>query len=387
MSDVPLPAGRSGGASSRGARRQALPDRPLLTAHRRPHLDAELRRHARQPGLGLIGLVLVVPVAVLLSVGAGGAEASVLVLGPLITFALPVAAMVAFWWEDWPGSSLRPGWSGLADTLVIAFAGILLTMLGQVVVDRLDLRGIFDATPGPGHVATFPGTMSIAGAAFVAMLQITFAWEGWPLRRLGRLTAGGAALAASWAVALVLYFAVDRGGLLTGAEFGAFLVLAGLWQVWFYVVWRGWPFAGLRRRWLRIVSANAVIVGGAGLTYAAAHLVGGVRPDTITAAAGQFIAVGLVVGILFEGWLQTRLPPAAERIVALAAVLLLGAALSLALAAYADTVTWTKATGEDWIGHVGLNAIGVSVILHVAIGRRWPFASGTPDAAPAEAAT
>jgi hypothetical protein len=47
---------------------------------------------------------------------------------------------------------------------------------------------------------------------------------------------------------------------------------------------------------VRIVSANAVIVGGAWLTYAAAHLVGGVRPDTITAAAGQFIAAGFASG-------------------------------------------------------------------------------------------
>ncbi|WP_143043957.1 hypothetical protein [Nonomuraea jiangxiensis] len=375
MGEVTLSADPAGGVSAR------LPDRPLLSAHPRPHLAAERLRHARQPGLGLAGLVLVVPVAVLLAVGAGGAEGSVLVLGPLITFALPVAAMIAFWWEDWPGSSLRPGWSGIADTLVIALAGVVLTMLGQAVAGGLDLRGLIDATPGPGHLATFPATMSIGGAAFVAMLQITFAWEGWPLRRLRRIPAGALALAASWVVALILYVAVDRGGLLSGAEFGAFLVVAGLWQVWFFVVWRGWPFAGLRRRWVRIMAGNAVVVGGAWVTYAAAHLAGGVRPDAVTAAAGQFVAAGLVVGVLFEGWLQNRLPPAAERVVALAAVLLLAAVLAGALTAYAGTVTWDRATAADWVGHAGLNAIGVSVILHVAIARRWPFTPRDPVAA------
>ncbi len=40
-------------------------------------------------------------------------------LGPLVTFALPAVAMIAFWWEDWPGSRLRPGWSGCVDTVLI----------------------------------------------------------------------------------------------------------------------------------------------------------------------------------------------------------------------------------------------------------------------------
>jgi hypothetical protein len=33
---------------------------------------------------------------------------------------------------------------------------------------------------------------------------------------------------------------------------------------------------------------------------------------------------------------------------------------------------------EDWIAYAGLNAVGVAVILHVTIARRWPFgAAGT----------
>lgn len=105
-------------------------------------------RTAAQPALGLAGLLLVVPLAALIAVGAGGADSSVVVLGPLATFALPAIALVGFWWENWPGSRLRPGWSGLLDTVLITLAAVLLTMLGQSLVGDLDLRGIFDPRQG-----------------------------------------------------------------------------------------------------------------------------------------------------------------------------------------------------------------------------------------------
>jgi hypothetical protein len=341
---------------------RSLPDRPLISTparlHARAFLDAERRRLALQPGLGLAGLLLVVPVAALLAVGAGGAEPSVLVFAPLVTFALPVVAMIAFWWEDWPGSRLRPGWSGLLDTIVVAIAAVGLTMLGQVVVGGLDMRAIFDPTPGPGHSPTFPATMPLAGAAFVAMLQLTLVCEGWPLRRLPAFAAGIAALAVSWVMALVLYA--------TGVESGALLVLIGAWQVWFFVAWRGWPFADMQRRWVRLVAGNATVIGGAWVTYAALHGAAGVAAATIVAAAGSFIAAALVVGMLFEAALLSR-------VATMASIVLLAAGLYLVLGAYADSVHWTRASRDDWVGHVGLNAIGVAVILHVAIGRRWPF--------------
>jgi hypothetical protein len=34
----------------------------------------------------------------------------------------------------------------------------------------------------------------------------------------------------------------------------------------------------------------------------------------------------------------------------------------------------TRVSADEWVTHVGLNALGVSIVLHVAIGRRWPFA-------------
>jgi hypothetical protein len=368
----------------------ASPDRAELTPVAvRLRVAGDEREHgARQPGVGLRGLGLVIPIAVLLSLGAGSLESSVLVLAPLVTFALPVVAMVAFWWEDWPGTRLRASWSGWADTVLIVVAAIVLTGVGQSIAGHLDLRGIFDPTPGPGHVRTFPDTLPLAGAAFVAMLEVTLVSEGWPFRRVPRRAAGVAALALSWAIALLVYFTlvgvhpaagsglVERTGPVTGADLGAVLVTIGAWQVWLFVAWRGWPVSEIDRRWLRLSAANVLVIGGGVATYVAAHSIAGVRPARLSAAAGSVVAAGLVLGMLLDGWLRTRLSPARERIVTLAGIVLLAVALAALLTAYADGRHFTRATPDDWVAHVGLNAIGVSVILHVAIGRRWPFATG-----------
>jgi len=174
------------------------------------------------------------------------------------------------------------------------------------------------------------------------------------------------ALAVSWAVALVLYAA----GVHRHPAFGAFLVLVGAWQVAVYLVWRGWPVAGVHGRGRRIAAGNAIVLGGALLTFVVVRL----RPATVSAAAGAFIAAGLVIAMLFEGWLR-------RRAAALAATVALAAALYSALTAYARSVPFTSVTSEEWVAHAGLNAIGVAVILHVAIGRRWPFAATDPEAA------
>ena len=151
--------GRRAGHGSALAVAASLPERPAVSAPAtptgasgRPAASARSARAARQPYLGLLGLLLVVPVAALVAVGVGGPESSLRVLGPLVTFALPVVAMVAFWWEDWPGSSLRPGWSGLVDTMVVAVLAVVLTLLGLLVVDG-DPGGVFTGAAFPGHDA------------------------------------------------------------------------------------------------------------------------------------------------------------------------------------------------------------------------------------------
>ena len=168
---APCPAGRRSATCEPGAG----PPRSRSRTSRQPYLGL----------LGLAGLLLVVPVAAP-SRSAPAVTGRVLVLGPLVTYALPLVAMVAFWWEDWPGTRLRPSWSGWADTALIAAGAVALTGVGQALAGRLDPAALFDPSPGPGHVPTFPVTLPLAGAAFVTMLQVTLVGEGWPLRRLPR---------------------------------------------------------------------------------------------------------------------------------------------------------------------------------------------------------
>jgi hypothetical protein len=226
--------------------------------------------------------------------------------------------------------------------------------------------------------------MPLAGTAFIAMLQITLVGEGWPLRRLRPLPAGLLAVGISWAVALVVYFTVvevvppagsavtARPGPVPGAELGAALVLIGAWQVLCYVVWRGWPFARIAGLAPRLISAHVVVLGGGIVSYVLARRLLGFDSVRIAAVAGCFIAAGLLWGMLLEGWLG-GLPVPVERAVLLLATLALAAALAVVLGATAGALRPRRVSADDWIEHAALNALSTAIILHVAVGRRWPF--------------
>jgi hypothetical protein len=154
---------------------------------------------AGQPWRGLGGLLLATVVFLALATGTGSTATSLLILGPMSAFALPLVAVVAFWWNDWPGSRLTTPWTGLIDTVLVAAAAVVLTIAGQAVVERSDIRGVFEATPGPGVPVTFPATLVLAGAVFTALLQLLLVCERWPLSRLELRWSGLAALVLSWA--------------------------------------------------------------------------------------------------------------------------------------------------------------------------------------------
>ena len=81
--------------------------------------------------------------------------------------------------------------------------------------------------------------------------------------------------------------------------------------------------------------------------------------------------------MLFEGWPATRLPPAPDRVLTVALTALVALALDRAPAAYAGSVSWTRATPNEWVTTAALSFIGAGIILHVGIGLRWPFAHKT----------
>lgn len=369
-------SGPTGSAVPAG--RSRLPERPPLS---QPRTTGS--RSSRQPALGLLGLLLVVPIAVLLAIGAGG-NGSTRLLAPLVTFSLPLVVMIAFWWEDWPGTRLRSSWSGWADTVLIVAGAIVLTAVGQTLAGRLDPVALFDPSPGPGHVPTFPATMPLAGLAFVATLEITLVGEGWPFRRLHPLVAGPIVVLIAWAIAIAGYLTVvqveppagsdviARDGPVPGAVLGAVLVLIGAWQVLCFVVWRGWPFVTVASRAVRLTIAHVTVIGGGIVSYLVLRQLLELTPSRIAALSGCFIAAGLLIGMLFEGWLSNR---AALLVITLT----LTAVSAVALQATAGAMHLTHSAADDWVGHATLNALAVSIILHVAIGRRWPFQSISVD--------
>ena len=372
-----------------------LPDRPaLLTPHHSHHhqfLARERDRLERQPQLGLVGLLVVTAALFLLGVAFGGAESSLLVLGPLTTFSLPVIAMIALWWEDWPGSSLRGGWAGLVDTVIIVVGAIVLTGLGQIVVGHLDIKGIFETDPGGDHLATYPATLPVAAIAFTCMIHLTFVWEGWPLRPLGRFRSGAAALTISWIVAIVAYLLLanlddvpmadldamglrNPGGPVPAEVLGGWLVSVAAWQALFFIGLNGWPFSNLESRRDRLIVGNVAVIGGGWLTYLFLHHALGWSLASVTAAGGCLIAAVVLASLLFDGWPAARFVPERARIVTLSVITVASFALFGLLSLLSNGIeNWETATAKDWITFAGLNFIAGSAIIHVAIWERWPL--------------
>jgi hypothetical protein len=390
---------RSPGPLSSG-RQEQLPGRPALTTppemQRKALADLQRQHLAAQPWLGIGGVLLAAVVFFALALGTGSTETSLLVLGPISTFALPAVAMIAFWWNDWPGSSLTTPWTGLIDTVLVIAAAVVLTMAGQAIVERSDLRGVFEANPGQGVPTTFPATLALAGAAFTATLQLSLVCERWPLGGIGRLRSGIAALALSWAVGIGAYFlfvnldtvpAAERaavglrnpGGPIPAPDFGSALIAVGVWQAVFFLALRGWPVNTITSRPRRLLAGNALVLGLGAVTYIVLRNVAHWQPAAISAVCGCVISAALIVAMLFEGWPAARLPAAQGRALTLGLTALVALALNRALAAYADSVHWAKATPDDWITTAALSFIGAGIILHVGIGLRWPFAAKTKE--------
>ncbi|MEU8819176.1 hypothetical protein [Actinoplanes sp. NPDC048796] len=327
----------------------------------------------RQPAAGAAGLLFVLPVFLVLVFAAGGAETALRVVGPVATFGLPTVAMIAFWWDDWPGTGLPGEWSAVTDTVMALVAAVLFTLLGQAVIDRVDVTALVHPYPGPGHTAIWPATLPLAAGVFTAMLQLTLVGEGFPVRHLPRAAAGVTALTLCWVVGAAGYLLVVRGHLMEPGAYGAWLTVIGAWQVVPYVALRGWPITLIRRPHLRRLTGNLVVLGGASLTYLVARH-GAAWPATrITAIAGCAVAGSLLVGMLFDSWILDRLRPASGRATVLGAVVSATAVIyGLLRLCVAGHVWRPGANTDDWIAFAALNGIGLAIILHVAIWHRWP---------------
>ena len=155
------------------------------------------------------------------------------------------------------------------------------------------------------------------------------------------------------------------------------LIAVGVWQAVLFIALRGWPVNSITRRSRRLLTGNALVLGLGALTYIVLRNLAHWQPDAISAICGCVISAALIVGMLFEGWPAAWLPTAPGRALTLVLTALVVLALNRALAAYADGVHWTRATPDNWITAAALSFIGASIILHVGIGLRWPFAQKT----------
>ncbi|MFB7797622.1 hypothetical protein [Isoptericola sp. NPDC056134] len=347
-----------------------------------------LARPSGWADLGARGLIVVLPLATLLAVGAGGDGATV-VVGPLVTFSLPLLIVIALWWDDWPGSHLGPRWTAWANIAVVAAGAIVLAGVAQSIVGGLDPAGLFRAAPGPGHIPSFPATVPLGAMAFVLVLELTLVGERRPLHRLPPRLGGFAALAACWSLAVVLFLLLvdvdspagslvaPRTGPLPGGFAAAALAVVGSCQVLGHVVLRGWPTSRIAGPGRRVLAAHATMLGAAAGSLAIVAPWLRDRPDRVGAVAGCVIAAGLLVGMLFDAPSRT----VRQRLTAVLGTLALAALLYAVLVRIAEALRLDVVDPDMWVAHASLNALATAVLLHVAIGHRQPFAypaSGPP---------
>jgi hypothetical protein len=234
--------------------------------------------------------------------------------------------------------------------------------------------------------------MALAGTALSAMLQLTFVTEGWPLRgrrHLSRIWAGLIAFVIAWAAALIAWALVVSPGPIGDVSlqtFGMWLIVLGAWQVVFFAVLQGKPFSLIKRRATRLITANVGIVVVTEATYA---LLRGLNVDNsvIGALGGVVVGAGLVIAVLFDGWPGTKLTGVRADIVLLVTLAALAAALYAVLFGFATALDLNHVSVTGWITLASLNWVGMVVLLHVAVWRRWPvIARPVPTALEAEVA-
>lgn len=358
---------------------------------------------ARQPGVGVAGLVIVGVVFALLGM-VWEPQFSLLVIGPISVFWLPLLVVSAIWWGGWPVKGLARPAAGFVNTVLFVVGAVVLTWLGQLVVGRADIGASFTQFAGPasvqaGQLTAFPWTIPLSAAIFVTMLQLTFVCGRWPLAKAQPVAGGLGALVLSWAVGIAAYYlftswdpvlppearaaiGLRSGGVLAdmnALEFVALLVAIAAWQVVFFIGLQGWPVTLIARPGARLLAANVFTLGGGWLTYLVLRQGFGWTVEAISAAGGCTIGATLIAAMLFETWPFQGESPQATR-VGLAVV---GTAVAFALyyglrALGATTGTWEAAPLQLWVAVAGLDYVAAVVILHYAVWGRWPLPPPAP---------
>jgi hypothetical protein len=254
-------------------------------------------------------------VAVGLGIGAGSLQASLRVLGPLSTFRTAGRrhdrVLVGGLARNTAEST--PVWLPY-NTVLVVVGGVALTFIGQLVVGHSNVRGDLRRHTGPVQFAHLPGDDAPRRRILRGDVTTDSRKRGMAASSPRPDLVGSSGRPRSWAIALTLYLLlVDThprpisglhrraGPPLTGAQFGAVLTAFGLWQVIFYVALRGWPFAGISKRAMRLVIANITTIAAGIASYLILHNAFALDPPMANAVAGSALAAVLFRGMLFEG--------------------------------------------------------------------------------------
>jgi hypothetical protein len=210
-------------------------------------------------------------------------------------------------------------------------------------------------------------------------LQLTLVCERWPLGGLGRIRAGVIALVLCWALGLIAWLVVVRSLGFESENHGAWFTSIGAWQMLFWVSLRGWPFARIDRKWLRLLLGNVVVIACGWGSYLLVDDVLDWPGTRITATAGTAIGCIVLVTMLFEAWPAIRVArPGPGRTMAVSIEVILTALLVWVLPMLARTLGVPQAREWSWTTQVMLNALSTAVILHIAVWGRWPVHTRPP---------
>jgi hypothetical protein len=346
-----------------------------------------------QPWSGLVGLAVVLAAGAAVAIVPGPQQA-LEVLGPWSTFALPVLAVVALWFGNWPLAGASRAVTGVVLTTGILAVGLVLTLLGQSVVGSpapAYLLGTSDEVAA-GHLVSFPFTVPLAALVFATTLQLTFVCRKWPFTSLGPVAAGLAALGSSWVVGAGLYLVLanwdsvpaparagiglrNPGGPVDALDLIAIVLCVVIWQMVIFFLLDGYPISKITSTGGYLVVANvSTVLLGLG-TWFILHTIGKLAVPEVSAVAGAVVLGTLVTGLLFEQW-PARLvgtSSAANRLLLIGIAAVVAAVAGFGLHAVALAVqTWTRDPADLWVAVTALNFLGATVIVHAAVWRRWP---------------
>lgn len=354
---------------------------------------------ARQPWAGLAGAVIVAAFFVLLGL-VPGAQRSLEIVGPISTFALPVLVVVALWWEGWPFSRAGRPLASALNTLLIAVAAVALAVLGQAIVGRVDVGGLFSpaAAAERGVFVGFPFLVPLAVCVFLVTLQLTFVCKRWPLHKLPNPQAGLAALALSWGLGLIAYLLIanwdsvpapaqeaiglnNPGGPMNAVNLLGFLTSLAFWQIFLFVLLPTPPTDRITATAPRLIAANATVLVLGWLSYQLLQNGLGWTVPRIAAVCGVGVAACLVIGMLFEGWPSRLVPVQFVAVTRVATLVVLMVAGHVGLTELGSAVAdWDSAQLDLWVAVGSLNYIASAIVIHCAVFRRWPLtAPAQPD--------